>query len=127
MGLNPNGSLQVPKSFGRAGYYTGRPTPGEIGPAIIVAHVNSKAGPAVFYRLRQLKPGDEVRITRADRSVVVFVVDRVEQHPKNAFPTEAVYGPTPDSTLRLVTCGGTFDRSSRHYRDNVIAFAHLKA
>ena len=127
VGLNSDGSLEVPKNFGRAGYYTGRPTPGEIGPAIIVAHVDSKAGPAVFYRLRDLNPGDEVRVTRADRSEVVFLVDRVEQHPKNRFPTEAVYAPTPDATLRLITCGGTFDRSSRHYRDNVIAFAHLKA
>ena len=66
-------------------------------------------------------------MTRADRSQVVFVVDRVEQYPKNAFPTEAVYGPTFDATLRLVTCGGSFDRTSRHYRDNVIAFARLKA
>ena len=127
VGLNADGSLEVPKNFSRAGYYTGRPTPGETGPAIIVAHVDSKAGPAVFYRLRDLNPGDEVRVTRADRSEVVFVVDRVEQHPKNRFPTEAVYAPTPDATLRLITCGGSFDRSSRHYRDNVIAFAHLKA
>jgi sortase (surface protein transpeptidase) len=127
LGLNRDGSLAVPKDFGRAGYYTGRPTPGEIGPAIIVAHVDSKAGPAVFYRLRDLDPGDEVRVTRADRSEVVFVVDRVEQHPKNRFPTETVYAPTPDATLRLITCGGSFDRSSGHYRDNVIAFAHLKA
>ena len=127
MGLNADGSLEVPKNFSRAGYYTGRPTPGEIGPAIIVAHVDSKAGPAVFYRLRDLKAGNEVRVTRADGSEVVFVVDRVEQHPKNRFPTEAVYAPTPDATLRLITCGGSFDRSSRHYRDNVIAFAHLKA
>ena len=127
LGLNRDGSLAVPKDFNRAGWYTGRPPPGAIGPAIIVAHVDSKAGPAVFYRLDELKPGDEVTITRADGSNVVFVVDRLEQHPKNAFPTAAVYEPTPDATLRLITCGGTFDRASRHYRDNIIAFAHLKA
>jgi sortase (surface protein transpeptidase) len=126
LGLNADGTLQVPTDFNRAGYYTGRPTPGAIGPAIIVAHVDSKAGPAVFYRLRDLEPGDEVAVTRADHSEVVFVVDRLEQHPKNAFPTEDVYGPTPGATLRLITCGGSFDRSARHYRDNLIAFAHLK-
>ena len=126
LGLNPDGTLAVPTDFNRAGYYTGRPPPGAIGPAIIVAHVDSKAGPAVFKRLRELKPGDEVTVTRADRSDVIFVVDRVESHPKNAFPTKAVYDPTPGSTLRLITCGGSFDRRAGHYRDNVIAFAHYK-
>jgi Sortase domain len=126
LGLNADGTLQVPTDFNRAGYYTGRPMPGAIGPAIIVAHVDSKAGPAVFYRLRDLKPGEEVAVTRADQSEVVFVVDRLEQHPKNAFPTNDVYGATPDATLRLITCGGSFDRSARHYRDNLIAFAHMK-
>lgn len=126
LGLNPDGTLAVPTDFNRAGYYTGRPPPGAIGPAIIVAHVDSKAGPAVFKRLRELKPGDEVMVTRADRSEVIFVVDRVESHRKNAFPTKAVYDPTPGSTLRLITCGGSFDRRAGHYRDNVIAFAHYK-
>ena len=124
LGLNRDGTLQVPTDFDRAGWYTGRPPPGATGPAIIVAHVDSKSGPVVFARLRQLKPGDEVTVTRADRSAVVFVVDRVESHPKNAFPTSAVYDPTPGSTLRLITCGGSFDRTAGHYRDNVIAFAH---
>jgi hypothetical protein len=126
LGLNRDGTLQVPSDFGRAGWYTGRPPPGATGPAIIVAHVDSKSGPAVFARLRELKPGDEVTVTRADRSAVIFVVDRVESHRKNAFPTNAVYDPTPGSTLRLITCGGSFDRKAGHYRDNVIAFAHYK-
>jgi hypothetical protein len=126
LGLNADGTLQVPTDYDRAGYYTGRPRPGA-GPAIIVAHIDSKTGPAVFYRLRDLEPGDEVAVTRADQSEVVFVVDRLEQHPKDAFPTDAVYGPTPDPTLRLITCGGSFDRSSGHYRDNTIAFAHLRS
>lgn len=126
LGLNRDGTLQVPTDFSRAGYYTGRPPPGAIGPAIIVAHVDSKSGPAVFARLRELKPGDEVTVTRADRSAVIFVVERVESHRKNAFPTKAVYDPTPGSTLRLITCGGSFDRKTGHYRDNVIAFAHYK-
>jgi sortase (surface protein transpeptidase) len=126
LGLNADGTLQVPTDFSRTGYYTGRPPPGEVGPAIIVAHVDSKTGPAVFYRLRDLKPGDEVVVTLADESEVVFAVDRLEQHPKKAFPTKAVYDPTPGATLRLITCGGSFDKASGHYRDNLVAFAHLK-
>ena len=127
LGLNPDGTLQTPADYQRAGYYTGRPNPGEVGPAIIVAHVDSKTGPAVFYRLRDLQPGDEVTVTRADGSEIVFLVDRLEDHPKDAFPTDAVYGPTPAATLRLITCGGSFDRSSGHYSDNLVAFAHVKA
>jgi hypothetical protein len=127
LGLNADGTLEVPTDYSRAGYYTGRSMPGATGPAIIVAHVDSKAGPAVFYRLRDLKPGAEVAVTRADGTEVVFVVDRLEQHAKNAFPTDAVYGPTPDATLRLVTCGGSWDASAGHYRDNTIVFAHLRA
>ena len=126
LGLNPDGTLQAPADYDRAGYYTGRPNPGAVGPAIIVAHVDSTTGPAVFYRLRDLTPGDEVTVTRADGSEVVFLVDRLERHPKDAFPTDAVYGPTPGATLRLITCSGSFDHSSGHYRDNLIAFAHLK-
>ena len=124
LGLGQDGTLQVPTDFSRAGWYTGRPPPGAAGPAIIVAHVDSKSGPAVFARLRDLEPGDEVTVTRTDRSVVVFVVDRLESHPKNAFPTSAVYDATPGATLRLITCGGSFDRKAGHYRDNLIAFAH---
>jgi hypothetical protein len=126
LGLNRGGSLAVPTDFGRAGYYIGRSIPGEIGPAIIAAHVGSKSGPAVFARLSTIRPGAEVLVTRADGSRVAFVVDRLERHPKNAFPTEAVYGPTPDATLRLITCGGTFDQATGHHRDNYIAFAHLR-
>jgi hypothetical protein len=127
LGLNRDGTLEVPTDFKRAGYYVGRPAPGSVGPAIIVAHVDSKAGPAVFYRLRDLKAGDEVVVTREDRSEVVFVVDRVEQHAKDAFPTEAVYGSTEGATLRLITCGGSFDKRAGHYRDNLIAYAHYRA
>lgn len=127
LGLNRDGTLKVPTDFARAGWYTGRPPPGATGPAIIIAHVDSKSGPAVFKRLRDLKPGNEVTVTRADRSTVIFAVDRVESHPKKAFPSNAVYDPTPGATLRLITCGGSFDRKAGHYRENVIAFAHYKS
>jgi sortase (surface protein transpeptidase) len=126
VGLDPDGSLQAPKDFGHAGYYTGRPTPGEIGPAVIEGHLDSTRRPAVFYRLGRLRGGDEVAVTRADGTRPVFVVDRLEEHRKDAFPTEEVYGPVPEATLRLITCAGTFDRKARRYRGNLIVFAHLK-
>ena len=125
-GTNGDGTLQVPTDFARTSYYTGRPVPGDAGPAVIVGHVDGRRGPAVFYRLRELRPGAEVRVHRADGSVVTFVVERSKQVPKKAFPTDEVYGPTPNPTLRLITCGGSFDRRSGHYRDNTIVFLRLK-
>jgi sortase (surface protein transpeptidase) len=126
LGLDRDGTLQVPAVFSRAGWYTGRPTPGEVGPAIVVAHRSSRRGPGAFWHLPEVHPGQEIVVTRADRSEIIFVVDHVEQHPKSAFPTDAVYGPTPDAALRLITCGGPFDPAlGDHYRDNVIVFARM--
>ena len=125
LGLNQDGTLQVPSNFSRAGWYTGRPTPGETGPAIIVAHRSSR-GPGAFWKRPDVEPGEEIVVTRADGRRTRFTVDRVEQHRKDAFPTEAVYGPTPEPALRLITCGGPFEPAlGDHYRDNVIVFAHL--
>jgi hypothetical protein len=123
LGLNPGGSLQTPRRWGQAGWYRPGPEPGERGAAVVVGHVDSYTGPAVFYRLRALQVGDVIRIRRSDRSVVRFRVRRVEQWPKAAFPTRRVYGPTHDAALRLITCSGTFDRSSGHYVDNTIVYA----
>ena len=106
LGLNRDGTLEVPTNFARAGWYTGRPTPGEAGPAIIVAHRSSRRGPGAFWKLPDVQPGQQIVVTRADRKRVLFSVERVEQHRKDAFPTAAVYGPTPDTALRLITCGG---------------------
>jgi hypothetical protein len=126
LGLNPDGTLEVPDQFSRAGWYTGRPTPGETGPAIIVAHRASRRGPGAFWHLPEVQPGEEILVTRADGRRIVFVVDRLEQHPKDAFPTEAVYGPTSEAALRLITCGGPFEPTlGDHYRDNVIVFARM--
>ena len=125
-GTNGDGTLQVPNDFARTSYYTGRPVPGDTGPAVIVGHVDGRRGPAVFYRLRELRPGAEVKVHRADGSAVTFVVERSKQVPKKAFPTDEVYGPTPAPTLRLITCGGSFDHRSGHYRDNTIVFLRLK-
>jgi hypothetical protein len=126
LGLNRDGTLQVPGDFGRAGWYTGRPTPGESGPAIVVAHRASRRGPGAFWKLPDVHTGEEIVITRADGRRILFTVDRVEQHRKDAFPTDAVYGPIPGSALRLITCGGPFEPAlGDHYRDNVIVFAHM--
>jgi hypothetical protein len=125
LGLDDDGAIQTPQDWQRAGWYRGGPRPGEIGAAVILGHVDSTSGPAVFYRLRRLRPGDEILVRRADGSVAVFTVDRLEQHRKTRFPTDDVYFPTPEPTLRLVTCGGAFDRQARSYTDNLVVFATL--
>lgn len=122
LGLEADGSLEVPSDFGTAGWYVDGPEPGEPGPAVIAGHVDSHTGPAVFFRLRDVQPGATVDVTLADGAIQRFTVDAVERHPKGAFPTERVYGPTEGPTLRLVTCGGPFDREARSYLDNVVVF-----
>jgi sortase (surface protein transpeptidase) len=109
-----------------AGWYAGGTRPGDPGSAVILGHVDSKSGPAVFYRLGELRRGDGVTIRRADGSSVRFVVQRTEQYPKRRFPTDAVYYPTLTPALRLVTCGGQFDYATGHYRSNVIVFATIE-
>ncbi len=124
--LDAHGKLQAPADFNRAGWYADGPTPGEFGPAVIGAHVDSRSGPAVFYRLGSLSKGAEVRVTRKDGTTARFVVDRVARYAKDDFPTSEVYGDTKGrAELRLITCGGAFDRAIGHYVDNVVAFAHL--
>ena len=123
LGIAGDGSLQVPTDVQRAGWLDRSPAPGRQGPAVIAGHVDSTKGPAVFYRLRDLKPGARIIVTRGDGSTVSFAVDSVQQYSKSAFPTAAVYGPVPGPVLRLITCGGAFDRSIGHYRDNVVVYA----
>ncbi|MEX5716749.1 class F sortase, partial [Geodermatophilus maliterrae] len=125
LGLDAAGALEVPAEPDTAGWYAGGTVPGAVGPAVVTGHVDSADGPAVFHRLRDLTAGDEVLVDRADGTTARFTVTRVERHPKDAFPTRAVYGPTADAQLRLVTCGGDFDRSVGSYEDNVVAFARL--
>ncbi len=117
------GVLQPPADFEHAGWYTGGPTPGDPGPAVIAGHVDSRAGPAIFFRLRDLRPGDLVLVTRSDGATARFTVYEVDRYPKDAFPTARVYGPTPGRQLRLITCGGSFDYARRSYRDDVVVYA----
>lgn len=125
LGLQQDGTLEVPPDGRVAGWYTKAPTPGEIGPAVIAAHVDWNGERGVFYELDELQPGDEVFVERQDGTVALFQVTHVEQHPKDDFPTEAVYGDIDHAGLRLITCGGEFDERARSYEDNVIAFARL--
>ena len=125
LGRLPDGSLEVPKDWDTAGWYDKGPRPGQPGPAVILGHVDSRTGPAVFYQLRALRPGDTVRVGLADGRVLVFRVQRVQRYPKDEFPTEAVYFPTLNGELRLITCGGEFDYAARSYRDNIVVYATL--
>jgi sortase (surface protein transpeptidase) len=123
LGLTSAGTLQVPDRFDVAGWYDRSPRPGAIGPAVIAGHIDSVNGPAVFYRLGLLGPGDQVDVRRADGTVAVFQVTHVGLYPKDRFPTAAVYGATPGPELRLITCGGAFDWSRHSYLSNVVVYA----
>lgn len=123
LALGPDGELTPPARPDDAGWYPGSSVPGEVGPAVIAGHVDSLDGPAVFSRLRELRPGAAVQVARSDGTSARFTVVRVERLPKARFPTASVYGPTPDRALRLITCGGAYDRDGIGYLDNVIAYA----
>jgi sortase (surface protein transpeptidase) len=125
LGRAPNRTVQEPTRWQVAGWYAPGTRPGDPGSAVILGHVDSKAGPAVFFRLHQLRRGDTVIIGRADGSRVRFIVQRTEQYPKDRFPTDAVYYPTLTPALRLVTCGGAFDATAGRYRSNLIVFATM--
>jgi sortase (surface protein transpeptidase) len=123
LGVDGAGVLVPPERADVAGWFTAGPAPGEPGPALVAGHVDSRAGPGAFHRLRDLAPGDEIVVARSDGSAVTFTVTSRAQTPKAAFPTQLVYAPTPGPELRLVTCGGTFDRAVRSYRDNIVVEA----
>ena len=128
LGLNPDNTVQLPpvSTPMQAGWYKYSPTPGEMGPAIILGHVDGDKQEGIFFRLHELKPGDQVLVTRADGSTATFVVTRTQEEPKTQFPADQVYGDTSDAELRLITCGGQFDKSAKSYLDNIIVYATLK-
>jgi sortase (surface protein transpeptidase) len=125
LGLDADGALEVPTDFEATGWYVDGPEPGETGPSVIAGHVDDWTGPAVFHRLGALGPGDDIAVDRADGSTAMFTVRAVEEHSKDDFPTQRVYGGTDAPVLRLITCGGAFDEDARSYLGNVIVFADL--
>ncbi|WIM98340.1 class F sortase [Actinoplanes oblitus] len=125
LGLRRDGTVAVPDRVEVAGWYRLGARPGQPGPAVILGHVDSRTGPGIFARLSGVRVGTPVTVERSDGSSVTFRITRVSRVPKARFPTDLVYAPSLDPTLRLVTCGGSFDSSRGSYRDNVIAFADL--
>ncbi len=130
LGLNTDGTIQVPSlvtSAGEAAWYEYSATPGQIGTSVIEGHVDSYQGPAVFYRLGALRPGDTIDVTLADGITAIFRVTGVREYPKSNFPAKAIYGATDYAALRLITCGGVFDYASGHYLSSTVVFASLTA
>lgn len=125
LGLNADQTVEVPTDFSQAGWYRLGPTPGEAGSAVILGHVDSYHGPAVFFRLRDVRPGDRVEVTREDGSIAEFAVTAVETYPKSQFPADEVYANNDGSHLQLVTCGGDFDPQARSYLSNVVVYTTL--
>jgi len=129
LGLGPGHTLQVPPltqaGVLETGWYDRGPTPGQAGPAVIVGHVDSYQGPGALYRLGELRPGDQIDVTRADHTVAIFRVDAVDEYNKASFPTQQVYGAVTYAGLRVITCGGQFDHQTRHYLSNIVIYAVL--
>ncbi|GIJ27584.1 hypothetical protein Vqi01_27460 [Micromonospora qiuiae] len=127
VGIAPDGSIAAPTAqrAQEAGWYDQGPTPGEYGPAVIVGHVDTDTGPAVFAHLRELRPGDRVEVARSDGSVAIFEVDRVGRYDKEQLPADEVFGDFSRPQLRLITCGGRWVGGATGYADNVIVFASL--
>jgi len=129
LGQTAQRTIEVPAPgphYDEAGWYRYSPTPGALGPAVIVGHVDSaESGPSVFFKLGALRPRDKVRITREDGKVAVFAVESVRRFEKSQFPTQLVYGNTDHAALRLITCGGAFDRDTGSYTDNIVVLASL--
>jgi hypothetical protein len=123
LGRAVNGTINVPSRPSIAGWYREGPRPGQRGPAVILGHVDSATGPAVFFHVPKLRPSDAVYVDRADGSTARFRVTHLSRVAKGRFPTELVYAPTLEPSLRLVTCGGSIDPATGDYRDNVIVFA----
>lgn len=130
LGLNSDGSMQVPSlttSASLAAWYKYSVTPGQLGAAVIEGHVDSDAGPAVFFRLGALRPGNMINVRLADGVTAQFRVTGVRQYPKDRFPARQIYLVHRFAALRLITCGGTFDYATRHYLSSTVVYAALAA
>lgn len=125
LGVKEDGAIEVPEAFDTVGWYKHGPTPGELGPAVVLGHIDSLEGPAVFYQLGQLEPGDRIFIEREDGTTAEFIVDGLKRYAREEFPTEAVYGDLAYPGLRLITCSGTYDQGEQVYSHNLVVYAQL--
>jgi hypothetical protein len=128
LGLNPDGTVAVPSiqtSAGLAAWYKYSATPGQIGSSVIEGHVDSTRGPAVFFRLGALRPGNTIEVTLANGVTAVFRVTGVREYAKSRFPARTIYGTADFAALRLITCGGAFDYATGHYLSSTVVFASL--
>jgi Sortase domain len=129
LGLAANDTLQVPPvtpaGVQETGWFDLGPTPGQVGPAVVVGHVDSYQGPGALFRLGALRPGDQIYVTRTDHTVAIFRVDAVDEYSKLSFPTQQVYGAISYAGLRVITCGGSFDAQTHHYLSNIVVYATL--
>ena len=125
LGVNEAQEIEIPKNFDTVAWYQHSPTPGELGPSVILGHMDSYAGPEIFYPLRWLKAGDTIEIVREDGSTATFTVTELKWHRQSGFPTEAVYGDIDHAGLRLITCSGDYDHVERRYSHNLIVYATL--
>ncbi|WP_051898926.1 class F sortase [Sciscionella sediminilitoris] len=128
LGLNKDKTVEIPPVSQplQAGWYKYSPTPGQLGPSVILGHIDGNHKKGIFWRLHEVKKGAKVLIGRKDGSVATFIVNKIKQIPKTSFPSDEVYGNTPDSQVRLITCGGEFDASKRSYKDNTIVYGQLQ-
>lgn len=122
LGENPDGTVGVQTIFRQAGWYTGSVSPGQVGPTVILGHVDSSRVTGIFFRLGDLRPGDTVSLPRADGRTVTHPSTGARECPKDQFPTLCVYANTPVPTIRLITCRGRFDTATRHYLSNIVAY-----
>jgi hypothetical protein len=123
LGLNPNGTVEVPTSVQVPGWFSPGPSPGQVGSAVILGHVDSYQGAGVFFQLRTLQPGNQIEVNLADGVIATFKVTSVAMYQKTQFPDQEVYGSTGSSDLQLVTCGGAFDSQTGHYLSNIVVYS----
>ncbi len=126
MGLSSSGSIQMPVRYDIAAWYTGSPTPGQLGPAIIAGHVDNYRGIGVFFYLKELQVGASIEVDRADGTTATFKISEMKEYSKTDFPTQKVYGNINYAGIRLITCGGTFSNQNYEYSDNIVAFGSLE-
>jgi sortase (surface protein transpeptidase) len=123
LGLNADGTVAVPTSVKVPGWFSPGPSPGQVGSAVILGHVDSFKGPGVFFQLRTLQPGNQIDVNLADGVIATFKVTSVVEYQKTAFPDQKVYGSNGSSALQLVTCGGAFDSQTGHYLSNIVVYS----